>query len=48
MTSQVILEQPPILDLIDQLEGRHIERRHVVLETELVVRGSTGPASHRP
>lgn len=27
--------------LIDQLEGRHIARRHVVLETELVVRGSS-------
>lgn len=29
--------------LIDQLEGRHIERRRLVLETELVVRGSTAP-----
>jgi len=29
--------------LIDQLEGRHIERRQVVLETELVIRGSTAP-----
>ena len=29
--------------LIDQLEGRHIERRHVVLETEIVVRGSSAP-----
>ena len=29
--------------LIDQLDGRHIERRHVVLETEIVVRGSTAP-----
>lgn len=27
--------------LIDQLEGRHIERRQVVLETQLMVRGST-------
>jgi DNA-binding LacI/PurR family transcriptional regulator len=27
--------------LIDQLEGRHIERRRVVLETRLEVRGST-------
>lgn len=27
--------------LIDQLEGRHIERRRVVLETQLEVRGST-------
>jgi DNA-binding LacI/PurR family transcriptional regulator len=27
--------------LIDQLEGRHIARRHVVLEAELVVRGSS-------
>jgi LacI family transcriptional regulator len=27
--------------LIDQLEGRHIDRRRVVLETHLVVRGST-------
>ncbi|TMC02670.1 MAG: LacI family transcriptional regulator [Chloroflexi bacterium] len=27
--------------LIDQVEGRHIERRRVVLETQLVVRGST-------
>lgn len=31
--------------LIDQLEGRHVERRHIVLETELVVRGSSGPPS---
>ena len=29
--------------LIDQLEARHIERRQVVLETELVVRASTAP-----
>ena len=29
--------------LIDQLEGRHVERRHVVLETEIVVRGSSAP-----
>ncbi|HUG06192.1 MAG TPA: LacI family DNA-binding transcriptional regulator [Candidatus Limnocylindria bacterium] len=29
--------------LIDQLEGRPIERRRLVLETELVVRGSTAP-----
>ena len=29
--------------LIDQLEGRHIDRRRVVLETEIVVRGSTAP-----
>ena len=29
--------------LIDQLEGRHIERRRVVLETQLVVRGSSAP-----
>jgi LacI family transcriptional regulator len=29
--------------LIDQLEGRHIERRRVVLETQLEVRGSTAP-----
>src|SRR5215210_7199715 len=29
--------------LIDQLEGRHIERRQVVLETRLEVRGSTAP-----
>jgi LacI family transcriptional regulator, galactose operon repressor len=29
--------------LIDQVEGRHIERRRVVLETQLVVRGSTAP-----
>lgn len=29
--------------LIDQLEGGHIERRHVVLATELVVRGSSAP-----
>ena len=28
-----------------QLEGRHIARRHVVLETELVVRGSTAAAT---
>jgi LacI family transcriptional regulator len=27
--------------VIDQLEGRHITRRQIVLETELVVRGST-------
>ncbi|HET9809385.1 MAG TPA: LacI family DNA-binding transcriptional regulator [Candidatus Limnocylindria bacterium] len=27
--------------LIDQLEGRHIARRHVVLEAELVARGSS-------
>jgi len=29
--------------LIDQLEGRHIERRQLVLETELMVRGSSAP-----
>jgi len=29
--------------LIDQLEGRHIERRRIVLETQLEVRGSTAP-----
>ncbi|HKY49640.1 MAG TPA: substrate-binding domain-containing protein, partial [Candidatus Limnocylindria bacterium] len=27
--------------LIDQVEGRHIERRRIVLETQLEVRGST-------
>jgi LacI family transcriptional regulator len=29
--------------LIDQLEGRHVERRRVVLETQLEMRGSTAP-----
>jgi DNA-binding LacI/PurR family transcriptional regulator len=31
--------------LIDALEGKHLSRRHVMLETELVVRGSTAPPS---
>ncbi len=35
--------------LIDQVEGRHIERRRIVLETELEVRGSTAtPAAATP
>jgi LacI family transcriptional regulator len=29
--------------LIDALEGKHLARRHVMLETELVVRGSSAP-----
>lgn len=45
-TVHVPLEEMGVLAaafLIDQVEGRHIERRQVVLETELVVRGSTAP-----